>query len=103
MDSWQYRPMEEAPRHVLSEHDGQELVRLLNEATAIMHRTLICDLHLHYHEDDNAQSNGWVVTLTVKGFTADVTLKEIPRAALLDALNAAIAPLRALPPNGPTP
>jgi len=87
--------MEETPRHVLTEHDGQELVRLLNEATEIMHRTLICDLHLHYHEDDSAQ--GWVVTLTVKGFTADVTLKEINRTALLDALNAAIAPLRGLP------
>ena len=89
--------MEETPPHVLTEHDGQELVRLLNEATAIMHRTLICDLHMHYHEDDSAQNNGWNVTLTVKGATGDVTLLERPRAQLLDALNDAIAPLRRLP------
>jgi hypothetical protein len=89
--------MEETPPHVLTEHDGQEFVRLLNEATAIMRRTLICDLHMHYHEDDSAQDNGWNVTLTVKGVTGDVTLLERPRAKLLDALNDAIAPLRRLP------
>jgi len=87
----------ERPPHVLTEDDGQELVRLLNEATAIMHRTLVCDLYVHYHEGDGVQDAGWDVKLTVKGFAGDVTLLERPRATLLDALTAAIAPLRGLP------
>src|SRR6478672_6002866 len=70
--SWEHRPMEETAPHFLTEHDGQELIRLLNEATMIMHRTLICDLHLHYHEDDSTpKDTGWNVTLTVKGFIGD--------------------------------
>jgi hypothetical protein len=71
----------------LTEQEGAELVRLLNEVIKISRRTTIEDLYLHYRDGD-----GWRVSISNIEEGAKTWISaEGPGAGLLDALRAAVA------------
>jgi hypothetical protein len=74
---------------VLTEDDGQELVKLLNDVMDVAPRSLINkDLYLHYRAGD-----GWRVRFT--SGDDEGTKDSQPSASLLDAMRAEVVPILA--------
>ena len=55
--------MEKSAAHVLTEQDGAEHVRLLNELTSIAHSTVLGGVHIYYSASFVRGPGGWIVKI----------------------------------------